>query len=194
MKTAIKTKNGISTWGKYTYRGKAKNLQKRQTNFIHAITIQQRINKLLMKFIFTPCGYLQIDRKRLHLMNFDIWIIKTYSSFTKYDKVKLVTLVEGDPKAPFSIATTLRCRGGRYSIPKSVSLYPYLIVLSVKQGGIKYHFWVIGITRPEIELRSLGPLANTLLISEHSTALNIFLWYLTYLSWIYKLWEIFGRK
>ena len=30
-------------------------------------------------------------------------------------KVKLVTLVEGDLKAPFSIATTPRCRGGRYS-------------------------------------------------------------------------------
>ena len=28
-------------------------------------------------------------------------------------KVKLVTVVEGDPKAPFSIATTKRCRGGR---------------------------------------------------------------------------------
>ena len=32
-------------------------------------------------------------------------------------KVKLSTLVEGDPKAPFSIATTPWCRGGRYSIP-----------------------------------------------------------------------------
>ena len=30
--------------------------------------------------------------------------------------VKLATLVEGDPKAPFSIATTQRCRGGRYSL------------------------------------------------------------------------------
>ena len=30
--------------------------------------------------------------------------------------VKLATIVEGDPKAPFSIATTPRCRGGRYSI------------------------------------------------------------------------------
>ena len=27
--------------------------------------------------------------------------------------VKLATIVEGDPKAPFSIATTPRCRGGR---------------------------------------------------------------------------------
>ena len=32
-------------------------------------------------------------------------------------KVKLATIVEGDPKAPFSIATTPRCRGGHYSIP-----------------------------------------------------------------------------
>ena len=30
-------------------------------------------------------------------------------------KVKLAILVECDPKAPFSIATTQRCRGGRYS-------------------------------------------------------------------------------
>ena len=32
-------------------------------------------------------------------------------------KVKLATLVEGDPKAPFSIATTPKCRGRRHSIP-----------------------------------------------------------------------------
>ena len=31
-------------------------------------------------------------------------------------KVKLATFFEGDPKAPFSIATTPRGRGGRYSI------------------------------------------------------------------------------
>ena len=39
-------------------------------------------------------------------------------------KVKLATIVEGDPKAPFSIATTPRCRGGRYSIPWIAPLYP----------------------------------------------------------------------
>ena len=38
-------------------------------------------------------------------------------------KVKLATLVEGDPKAPFSIATTQRCRGGHYSIPGIAPLY-----------------------------------------------------------------------
>ena len=33
------------------------------------------------------------------------------------NKSKLATIVEGDPKAPFSIATTPRCRGGLYSFP-----------------------------------------------------------------------------
>ena len=57
-------------------------------------------------------------------------------------KVKLATIVEGNPKAPFSIATTPRCRGGRYSFPGWLyfNLDPHLIMLSVKQGGIKYHF------------------------------------------------------
>ena len=57
-------------------------------------------------------------------------------------KVKLATIVEGNPKAPFSIATTPRCRGGRYSFPGWLyfTLDQHLIMLSVKQGGIKYHF------------------------------------------------------
>ena len=38
--------------------------------------------------------------------------------------IKLVTFVEGDPKAPFSIAITPRCRGGRYLIPCIAPLYP----------------------------------------------------------------------
>ena len=29
----------------------------------------------------------------------------------------LVTIIEGDQKAPFSIGTTPRCRGGCYSLP-----------------------------------------------------------------------------
>ena len=56
--------------------------------------------------------------------------------------VKLVVVVEGDLMAPFSIATTTRCREGRYSFPwiAPLYLYTYLIMLSVKRGGIKYHF------------------------------------------------------
>ena len=47
-------------------------------------------------------------------------------------KVKLATLVEGDLKAPFPIATTPGLL--------HFTLDPYLIMLSDKQGGIKYHF------------------------------------------------------
>ena len=75
-------------------------------------------------------------------------------------KGKLATIVEGYLKVPFSIATTPRCRGGA----RFLSQDPYLIMLSVKQGGIKYHFWVFGMIWPGIEPRSPGPLANTLTI------------------------------
>ena len=37
--------------------------------------------------------------------------------------VKLETLVESEPKAPFSIATTPRCWVGRYSFPWIDPLY-----------------------------------------------------------------------
>ena len=68
------------------------------------------------------------------------WALADHDTQTK--KVKLATIVEGNPKAPFSIATTPMCRGGRYSFPGLLyfTLDPYLIMLSVKQGGIKYHF------------------------------------------------------
>ena len=55
-------------------------------------------------------------------------------------KVKLATLVEGKPKAPFSIATTPKCREGRNSIPWIAPLTLDLIMLSVKQD-IKYFFF-----------------------------------------------------
>ena len=51
--------------------------------------------------------------------------------------VKLATLVKGNPKVPFSIVTTPRCETGHYSF----TFDPYLIMLSVKQEGIKY--WCI---------------------------------------------------
>ena len=36
----------------------------------------------------------------------------------------MVTVVEGDPKDHFSIATTSRCKGGRYSFPRIDPFYP----------------------------------------------------------------------
>ena len=77
----------------------------------------------------------------------------------------MATFVEGDKKALFSIGTTPRYRGGRYSFPGLLHLTfdAYLTMLSVKQGGIKQYFWVFGMTRPGIEPQSPGPLVNTLL-------------------------------
>ena len=79
-------------------------------------------------------------------------------------KIKLPTTVEGDQRAPFSIATTPRCRGGRYSIPRIAPLYPWYVpyIAEFKQGGIKYYFKVFGMTRRGIEPRSSSPLANSL--------------------------------
>ena len=39
-------------------------------------------------------------------------------------KVKLATIIEGNPKAPFLIATTPRGRRGRYSFSWIAPLYP----------------------------------------------------------------------
>ena len=65
-------------------------------------------------------------------------------------KVKLATFIDGDLKAPFSIATTLRCRGGRYSIPRIALLYPWSIpyncwVLS-KEASSAIFFLIFGMT------------------------------------------------
>ena len=59
----------------------------------------------------------------------------------------------------------------------------YLIMLSAKQGGIKYHFFfkkVFGMTQPGIEPRSPGPLANTL----PTRPMNMFLMFRFYYLFI----------
>ena len=43
------------------------------------------------------------------------------------NEFKLATVVEGDEKAPFLIATTPRCKEGYYSFPWSDSLYPWYV-------------------------------------------------------------------
>ena len=56
--------------------------------------------------------------------------------------IESATIVEGDTKAPFSIATTPSCKESATPFPGLLdfNLDPYLIMLSVKQGGIEYHF------------------------------------------------------
>ena len=49
-----------------------------------------------------------------------------------------MTIVEGNPKAPFSIATTPRCRGGRYSFPGSTIIkHCYLSITFIRTLEIK---------------------------------------------------------
>ena len=42
-------------------------------------------------------------------------------------KVKLATVVEGDQKAPFSIATTSKYRVGCFPFPRIAPLYPWYV-------------------------------------------------------------------
>ena len=53
-----------------------------------------------------------------------------------------LTVEKGDLKSPFSIFTTPRSWGRCYSFPwiAPCTLDPYSILLSFKQGGIKYYF------------------------------------------------------
>ena len=52
-----------------------------------------------------------------------------------------MTSVEGDLKAPFSIATIMSCKWGTILFPWLLhfTLDPYLTVMSAKLGDIKYH-------------------------------------------------------
>ena len=53
--------------------------------------------------------------------------ITTMTTYNNKSKKSCLPLVEGDQKAPFSTATTLRCRGGRYSFPRIAPLYPWYV-------------------------------------------------------------------
>ena len=90
-----------------------------------------------------------VNKKFFKLKSYAVIMVICYSWFANsalvfcYNtKVKLATLVKGDPKAPFSIATTPRCWRGWYFFPGLLlfTLDPQLLVRSAKQGGIKYHF------------------------------------------------------
>ena len=46
--------------------------------------------------------------------------------------------------------------------------------MNVKKGGIKYHFWVFGMTQPGIKTQSPGPLVNSLLRRFDLNAVRVF--------------------
>ena len=69
---------------------------------------------------------------------------------------KLATVVEGDPKAPFSIGTTSRCSEGRCSFPRIDPHYSWSVPNNLCKEESSTIFWVFGMTRPGIEPKSSG--------------------------------------
>ena len=61
------------------------------------------------------------------LFLFVVFLFLLHDFLSNIVKVNLATVVEGDQKAPFSIASTLRCRRGRHSFPLITRLYPWYV-------------------------------------------------------------------
>ena len=100
--------------------------------FYKSRILSKLIKTFIKQIIFTVSIFLFLQ---LHICS--VVVTLPFRSSLVYEKyVKLVTLVEGDPKAPFSIATTPR-------IPRLLhfTLDPHLMVLSAKQGSIKSNFY-----------------------------------------------------
>ena len=108
-----------------------------------------------------------------------------------YIYVSWLIMVKSDLKAPLSIATTLRCGGGHYFFPwiAPLTFDPYLIMLSVKQRAIKYHFWSLRYDSAWDWMLVPGPLANTLTIILPCVSdwkyLTLCRWVLLWVEYIY---------
>ena len=76
----------------------------------------------------------------------------------------LATIVKVNQKAPFSIATTMRCGREHYSFPWIAPLYHWYIlyIAELSKEVSSTIFIVFGMTQPRIEPRSPRPLVNTL--------------------------------
>ena len=104
------------------------------------------------------------------MVNWDKWqekvrVLLAISTTWWYKLVKLATIVEDDPKAPFPLATRLRCSGGHSSFPWIAPLLPLIHTLYYWMFSKKASstiFWVFDMTQSGIEPQSTRPLANTL--------------------------------
>ena len=93
-----------------------------KTSFFLSSIKNKNLYNLLMFSSETFTQYLEPSDKHVHTKMQQV-CAKNQSTI----KVKLTTFVEGDQKAPFSIATILRCRGGRYSFPWIAPLYLWYV-------------------------------------------------------------------
>ena len=99
----------------------------------------------------------------------------TYYFQSKFCQIKLqlhrnllqliiLSKVEGDPKVPFSIATTPRCRGERHCILWIAPRYPWSLLYNVVRSARRHQVPFLSLDWIWIEFRSPGQLANTLII------------------------------
>ena len=150
--------------------------------YIYIYILQPKMNVMMILLRFTKYpsihsyyeGSVILDQISTKLRVFlkkvlnTIWtrLFHFYSQWRNYkSKVKLAILVEGDSKDPFSIATRQRGRRGGYSISWITPLYLWFLQRwELSKAASSTIFWVFDMTRPGIEPRSPGPLANTLLI------------------------------
>ena len=100
-----------------------------------------------------------------YISNISICVNGLILSFLPFIRCITDIVVEGNPKVPFSTATTSRCREGRSPFLGLLhfTLDTYFIMLSVKQGDVKYHFLC------SLVLLDLGLNLGLLAIGEHST-------------------------
>ena len=61
--------------------------------------------------------------------------------YSLLNKNKLSVLSRRCPEGSLFNSLTLKRRGGRYTVHVIAPLYPYIIVLSAKESGIKYYFF-----------------------------------------------------
>ena len=77
-------------------------------------------SELVLLGVMAMKGYSTLDRapelEPHHQMQMLIHLSLSLSLSLSVSKIKLATVIEGDPKTPFSIATTSRCTGGHNSI------------------------------------------------------------------------------
>ena len=108
----------------------------------------------------------------------------------------MATVFKGDQKAPFSLATALRCREGCYSflVLFHFTLDPYFIMLSVNKGASRTIFWVFSMTRPGIEPWFPRPLVNTLPTRPIECLHKVFFWFETEFFTKILYWWILKKK
>ena len=81
-----------------------------------------------------------LNNTKMKITLTSLFIRYIYQNYMKifWNKVKLATVVEGEPKALFSVATTPRTQ--HLSLGSSTLPLIRTLLCCVKQGGIKYHF------------------------------------------------------